>query len=171
MKKAINVKPAILIMLLAIFMLPANAQNRQGQGQGQGQGQMQRQGPGQRQGQGFRGTEEDVKTRMSTLAEQLELSDEQSKTLLDFELVEFKKNQARREQMAADREAGTMDREAMRANMTKARELRDKKYKEVMTEEQYAKYTKMREERMQQRRNNQGTPGQQGQRPSRGRGR
>jgi len=174
--KTINLKLAALAMLLAIFMIPASGQARQGQGQRQGQDQRQGQRQGQGQGQGQRQrqqmTEADVVDRVDRLAESLKLNDEQKTKVLTFEKQELKKTQAMREQMAATRESGgQFDREAMRVKMQEARDLREKEYKVIFTKEQYTKYIKLRDERNQNRQRPGDSQQQQGDRPSRGRGR
>ncbi len=160
MKRAINIRFSALIIFLAIAMIPLAGQN-QGQGQGQRQGQ----------GQGRQMSEEDIKTRVSSLAKSLELTKTQEKNILDFELKEFQKTKAMREGFSRE-QATQAEREAMRSKMGESRVLREKKYKEVMTKEQYEKYEKERDERMQQRQQpSDKTPAQQGERPPRGRGR
>ena len=54
--------------------------------------------------------------------------------------------------MQAERQNFQGDREAMRAFMGEQSELRNAKYKEVLTEEQFARYTEMAEARRQQMR-------------------
>jgi hypothetical protein len=116
-------------------------------------------------------TEDDVKERVKRQSQTLELTSEQEKTITDFELEQYKKNQVERQKNQGDWEK-------MREHMQGQRELRDKKYEEVLTPVQFEKYKKQQEERRQQfeqrRQENQGQPGQgpaqQGARPDRGRG-
>jgi hypothetical protein len=116
-------------------------------------------------------TEEDVKERVKRQTQALELSEAQEKTITDFEVGQFKKNQVEMQKFQGDREK-------MREHMQGQRELRDKKYEEVLTPEQLEKYKKQQEERRQQmqerRQQNQGGDGNdggEGSRPDRGRGR
>ncbi len=164
MNKKINFRLAALTMLFAIFLIPAYGQGGQGQGRGQGQGQ------GQVQRQRTQMTEADVEQRVDRLAESLELNEEQKTKILALEKEEYKKTQAMR--AGFDREqASQADREAMRSKMKETRELREKKYKEILTEDQYTKYIKMRDERMQNRTRPGDSQRQGGDRPARGRGR
>ncbi len=123
-------KTATLLVLLVICSVPTFAQPGSGQG---GRRQM---------------TEEDVKERVERNADSLNLTDQQEKKVLEFELEFFKKNQKIRENF--DFETG--DREAMRELMMKQREERDEKYAEVLTDEQLEKYHEMIDRRRQQMR-------------------
>ena len=120
-------KTATLLVLLVTCSIPTFAQPGGGQG---GRRQM---------------TEEDVKERVQRTADSLNLTDQQEKKVLEFELEFFKKNQKMRENF--DFETG--DREAMRAYMMKQREERDEKYAEVLTEEQLEKYHEILDRRRQ----------------------
>lgn len=151
MIKMHNLKSVSLLLMLAVFTVPALAQPGPG-------------GPGR----GPQMTEDDVKERIANLADTLGLTAEQEKQLLDYELGSFKKMQEERENF--DFETG--DREAFRERMRSLREERDAKYAEVLTEEQYKKYQQMMEERRQQmrdRRPGERPPDREGQR-GRGRG-
>ena len=121
------------------------------------------QGPGG--GRGGRGpmTEEDVKERVSSLAETLKMTDDQQDKILKYEL-EFNTK------MQVEREKNQGNREAMRESMMKYREEREEKYSEVLTEEQMTKYREIREQRRGQRPQRDGQGGE-GNRPERGRGR
>ncbi len=136
MKKIINLKIALLMMFLAFFAIPLFAQSGQGQGRGQGGGQ----GQGQRRQM----TEQDVKDRVVRLSESLECSDVQEKKILDFELGQYKTAQVERQKLSGDRDA-------MRAYMMKQRDVRDKKYAEILTKDQLKKYNELMEERRNQR--------------------
>ena len=167
MKTIIRIKTVMLIVLLAIFAIPAIGQQRPGMDQqrpgmdqqrpGMGQGQ----GPGR--GQNWQWTEDDVKQRVNRLSQALDLNENQEKKVLDFEMEQYKKNQV-------DMQKHRGDREKMREIMTNQRELRDKKYGEVLTEEQYKKYKQNQQERMQNRRP-EDRPQPQGTRTDRGRNR
>ena len=126
---------AIIIVLLLSALSVSGQQQGQGQGQGRGQGS----------GGGRTMTEDDVKQRVERLSEALEMSDEQEAEMLKYELDAYKKNQVERQKL---RDAG--DREAMRAYMKKQVEIRDVKYKEILTEAQMEEYAKLQEERRQQ---------------------
>ena len=153
MKTIIRIKTVMLVVLLAIFAVPAIGQQRPGMGQGQGPGR----------GQGRQWTEDDVKQRVNRLSQALDLTEDQEKKVLEFEMEQYKKNSVEMQKHRGDREK-------MREIMTNQRELRDKKYGEVLTEEQYKKYKQNQQDRMQNRRP-QDRPQQQGTRPDRGRGR
>jgi len=115
-------------------------------------------------------SEEDVKRRVNDLSENLKLSDDQHKKILDYELEFYTKMQVEREKM---RNSGEFDRDAMRERMIKVREERDKKYEEVLSPAQMEKYRELREQRMNQRRQQfqESDPQKSGERPTRGRGR
>jgi periplasmic protein CpxP/Spy len=164
MNRKINFRLAALTMLLAIFMIPANGQGGQrgGQGAGQGNGQVQR--------QRIQQTEADVEQRVDRLAESLELNEEQKTKILALEKEQFKKTQAMRTGFDGQ-QASPEQRTQMREKMKETREVREKKYKEILTEEQYAKYIKLRDERMQNRQRPGDSQNKSGDRPSRGRGR
>lgn len=165
MKKAFAFRSFAFLAIMAIFAYPTFAQggNRPGGGQGDRPGAGQGDRPGGGMGRQF--TEDDVKQRVQQQSESLGLNDDQEKKILDFELEMYKKNQVERQKHRGDRDG-------MRAYMLEQRELRDQKYKEVLTEEQFKQYKKNQEERverMRQRRDGSGTSG--GDRPARGRGR
>jgi hypothetical protein len=146
MTKGIYLKTATLFVFLGILSIPSYAQPGRGQG-------------GRRQ---F--TEEDVRRRIGNMADSLDMTDDQHKKILEFELENFKESQEMRENF--DPETG--DREAMREFMMKQREERNAKYEELLTEEQYAKYQEMADRRRQNmRRRMEDDPGGRG----RGRGR
>ncbi len=108
-------------------------------------------------------TEDDVKQRVERLSEALNLSEEQEKKILDFEMEQYKKN-------SVEMQKNRGDREKMREIMNTRREQRDVKYREVLTDDQFAKYKKNQEERMRSR-PSQDRPQPQGTRTDRGRGR
>ncbi len=118
-------------------------------------------------GQGMQFSEENMKDRISSLADTLKLSESQEKQILDVELKFVRTMQSQRQNFNFE----SSDREAFRDKMTQLRDERDAKYKEVLNGEQYVKYNKMVEGRRSQMR--QRPPGQEGEqeRPSRGRGR
>ena len=153
MKTVIRIKTVMLVVLLAVFAVPAIGQQRPGMGQGQGPGR----------GQNWQWTEDNVKQRVNRLSQALDLTEEQEKKVLEFELEQYKKNSVEMQKHRGDREK-------MREIMTNQRELRDKKFGEVLTEEQYKTYKQNQQDRMQNRRP-QERPQQQGTRSDRGRGR
>ncbi|MDF1572714.1 MAG: hypothetical protein P1P82_13985 [Bacteroidales bacterium] len=164
MKKAVVFRSFAFLAIMALFTFPTFAQggNRPGGGQRPEAGQR----PGGGMGRQF--TEDDVKQRVKRQSELLGMNQEQEKKIMDFELEMYKKNQVERQKHQDDWEA-------MRTYMQSQRELRDKKYEEVLTEEQFKQYKKNQEdrrERMQRQRD--GAPGDRpagGERPARGRGR
>ena len=100
------------------------------------------------------------------MAQGLELSEDQTKKIKDYEVELYKKNQVEMQKIRGDRTA-------MREYMMNQRTERDEKYKEIMTEEQFKRFEAQRNERQQQmqqrRQQNQG--GESGERQQRGRGR
>jgi len=149
MKKMNYLKSASILLLLAFCTVPVFAQ------------------PGQGRGMRRQWSEEDVKARVESLADTLKLSEKQEKEVLAFELEFYKTMQKERENF--DPETG--DREAMRVRMMEIREERDASYKEILTGEQYKKYTRMVEKRRSRMRQRPGErPDSESQR-SRGRGR
>jgi hypothetical protein len=156
-----EIRTLAVAFVIAIAALPAIGQGGQGTGSPERPGVGQGQGPGR--GQGREWTEEDVKQRTKRQTEALNLSKEQEKQILDFELEQYRKNQAEMQKNQGDREK-------MREIMTRQREARDVKYKEVLTEEQFTQYKKNQEERMQNRPSQERTQPQ-GTRPDRGRSR
>ena len=155
MKKLINPKTATLFILFALLAMPAFAQPGGGQGRGQGQGQ----------GQGRQFSEENMKRRIANLADSLDMTADQEKKITAYESELFKEMQKARENF--DPETG--DREEMRERMMEIMEKRNAKYEEVLSAEQYAKYSKMMQNRQRQRPQRSGEG--EGERPSRGRGR
>jgi hypothetical protein len=97
-------------------------------------------------GRGMMGqqSEEAVKERVENLSQTLEFTAEQKNKLMEFEMGLYKKN-------AIERQKLTGDREAMMTYMQEQRELRDKTYAEIMTEEQMAKFQELQQNRRQQR--------------------
>lgn len=166
MKKTMNVKLAVVAILLAIFMIPAAAQRGQGQRQGQGMGQ----GQGQAQRQRMQTTEADVEDRVDRLAESLQLNKDQKAKILAIEKEEFKKMQTMRASFDGQ-QPSQAQRDEMRAKMQATREAREVKYKEILTKEQYAKYIELRNQRNQNRQRPGDSQNQQSDRPARGRGR
>lgn len=90
-------------------------------------------------------SEEDVKERVEQTADSLNLTAEQEKKVLEFEMEFFRE----RQKMFEDFDPETGDREAMRANMMKQRDARNEKYAEVLTEEQLEKFQEMQDRRRQ----------------------
>ena len=88
--------------------------------------------------------------RTDQLAKQLALTAEQKAKVLEV----FAKQDSARQKAFAENQG---DRQAMRATMQKMREETTKKLKAILTEEQYAKYEKLRSEM--------GPPGGMGRRP------
>jgi hypothetical protein len=158
MRILMNIRTAALLAFMTLIAIPVTGQQRPAPGQGQGPGR----------GQGREWTEDDVKQRVKRQSQALDLSKEQETKMLDFEMELYKTNQV-------DMQKYRGDREKMREHMTKQREQRDKKYKEILDEEQYKKYKQNQEDRMQNRnpqnRNPQNGNQPQGARPDRGRGR
>ena len=148
-------KFAILIIIASFLAMPMFGQRGTGQGRPQGNRPQPRQM-----------TEENVKERVNRLASNLEMNEDQKKKIMDYELELYKKNQVERQRMMGDRES-------MRAYMMKQREEREKKYKEVLTKEQWEKYQEFREQRRRDFKNRQRDDGGDGDRDrsSRGRGR
>lgn len=145
-----------LAIIMSLFTMQVSGQGGQRTGGGPGG-----------QGRGFQMSEEDIKERVDNLGETLEFSKDQHKKILEFEL-EFYNT------MQVERQKFTGDREAMRAAMMKARDVRDKKYEEVLTKTQMEKFKEIQEQRRSEMRrqyqeNNTGRQGDD--RPARGRGR
>ena len=90
-------------------------------------------------------TEEDVKERVEQTADSLNLTAEQEKKVLEFEMEFFRE----RQKMFENFDFETGDREAMRSYMMKQREERNEKYAEVLTQEQLEKYQEMADRRRQ----------------------
>ena len=90
-------------------------------------------------------TEEDVKQRVQSMSDSLDLTDAQEKKVLEFEMEFFRE----RQKMFENFDFETGDREAMRSYMMKQREERNEKYAEVLTEEQFEKYQEIADRRRQ----------------------
>lgn len=153
MKRTFKFGVAAAIMLLFVLQLSA-------------------QGPGG--GRGFQMTEEDIKERVETTAKSLELSEDQHKKVLTYELEFYNKQQIEFQKMRNS--GGEFDREEMREKMMKIRDERNAKYEELLSPEQYVKFTEIQEQRRsemrQQREQQQQNPDNQpAERPERGRGR
>ncbi len=133
--------------------------------------QLSAQPPGGGPGRGFQRSEEDIKKQVDDLSKNLELSKDQQKKVLDYEMEFNTKMQVEREKMRNN--SGDFDRETMRARMTEVREERDAKYGEILTKEQLEKYKVQQEQRRSEMRRQyqEGSPDRQGDRPERGRGR
>ena len=156
MKRIIKFGVAASMMLLFVLQLSA-------------------QGPGG--GRGFQMSEDDIKERVNTTAETLKLTDDQHKKVLAIELESYNKMQIEFQKMrnAGGPPAGG-DREAMRERMMKMRDDRNTKYEEVLTKDQYVKFTEIQEQRRsemreQRQQNNPDGEAQPAERPERGRGR
>jgi Spy/CpxP family protein refolding chaperone len=151
MKRTLKFATAVTVMLLFALQLSA-------------------QGPGS--GRGFQMTEDDIKERVDNNAKTLKLTDDQHKKVLSFELDFYNKMQIERQKMMNSGQQ--FDREEMRAKMMKIRDERNAKYEEVLTPEQYVKFTEIQEQRRNEMReqHEQNNPdGQPAERPERGRGR
>ena len=125
-------------------------------------------------GRGFQMTEEDIKERVESTSKSLQLSEEQHKEILKYELDFYNKRQIEFQKMRSSGEPP--DREEMRTRMTKIMEERNAKYQELLTPDQYKTFTEiqeqrrseMRQQREQQQQNPDDPPAD---RPARGRGR
>jgi len=85
------------------------------------------------------------------MAEHLELTPAQQSQLLELRHERGKEMLARRQEMQARRAAGEeIDREAMRAEMQSNRTQMSEELKEILTDEQWAKFEQHRAERMEQ---------------------
>ncbi len=152
MRKLVNFKFIAVIVFTIMSTLPLLAQPPGG-------------GPGGRR----QFTEEDIKEGVKRQTKELGLNADQEKKLTDYAVENFKKTQVEMQKMQGDWEK-------MRGYRSKQMEERDKKYKEVLTDEQYAKYKKIQEERRSQFQERGGPRGedqrqqQGGDRPQRGRG-
>ena len=157
MKRTLKFAAAASVMLLFVLQLSA-------------------QGPGG-MGRGFQMTEDDIKERVESTAKSLELSDEQHKKVLSIEIESYNKMQIEFQKMRnAGGSPGDGDREAMRERMMKMRDDRNTKYEEVLSKEQYVKFTEIQEQRQnemrqQRQQNNPDGEDQPAERPERGRGR
>ncbi len=152
MKTLVNLKLTALASLMVLFTIQLSGQGGQGQGPGGGRG--------------FQMTEEDIIERVDNLSETLDFSKDQHKKILKYELLFYNK-------MQVERQKFTGDRESMRASMMKARDERDKKYEEVLTNDQMAKFKEIQEQRRSEMRSRyqESNPGGEGEKPARGRGR
>jgi Spy/CpxP family protein refolding chaperone len=128
MKNLVNLKTITLWISLLALSVPAIAQP-----------------PGRGQGGRRMMTEEDIRDRVSRIADSLEMTAEQEEKIIEIELAYLKKNQERFENF----DPQTGDREEMRAYMMQQREERLRKYAGVLTEEQMAKFQEMMERRRQ----------------------
>ena len=95
-----------------------------------------------------------AKRQTAELKEALGLNADQEKKVYDMNLETSKKMSAMREKM----QAGGNAMEGMREKMTQIRADQDKKMKEILTADQWAKYQKYQEERR-ARRGQGGGPG------------
>ncbi len=125
-------------------------------------------------GRGFQMTEEDIKERVETTSKSLELSENQHKEVLKYELDFYNKRQIEFQKMRNSGEP--FDRDEMRSRMTEIMEERNAKYEEMLSPDQYKKFIEIQEQRRsemrQQREERQGDPNSQpAERPARGRGR
>jgi len=157
MKKIMKrtLKLGVAATMLLLFVLQLSAQDHGG-------------------GRGFQMTEEDIKQRVESTAKTLELSEDQHKKVLSYELDFYNKQQIEFQKMRNS--GGQFDREEMRAKMTKVMDERNGKYEEVLTPDQYKKFINIQEQRRnemrQQREQQQQNPDDQpAERPERGRGR
>lgn len=96
----------------------------------------------QRPGMGDFDPKEMAKRQTDELTEVLELNKEQQKKVLVINTESGEKMAQMREKMMAGG-----DRNGMREEMTKIRDIQNKAMKEILTEEQYKKYEKYLEER------------------------
>ena len=155
MRRVVNFKTIGLALLVSLFALNITAQ-----------------GPGDGTGRGFQMTEEDIIERVENTAEILKLTDEQHKKVLAVEMDFYNKRQIERQKMMSAGGPPT-DREAMREKMMKMRDERNAQYEEVLTKDQYEKFTVIQEQRrseMRQQRQ-QNPPEGAEERPDRGRSR
>lgn len=153
MKRIFRFAAAASVMLLFVLQLSA-------------------QGPGG--GRGFQMTEDDIKERVETTAKSLELSEDQHKKALSYELDFYNKRQIEFQKMRNS--GGEFDREEMRSRMTKVMDERNAMYEELLSPDQYKKFIETQEQRRnemrQQREQQQQNPDSQPEeRPERGRGR
>lgn len=99
--------------------------------------------------------EERAKRTTERMAEELSLTDAQKKQILDINLEYAKKNEAEMAERKAEMEARKAEMEARKAEMDARRaELKEQeaKIQAVLTEEQRAKWTEIKAERMEDRR-------------------
>ena len=152
MKRTLKFACAATVMLLFVLQLSA-------------------QGPGR----GFQMTEDDIKENAKNTAESLKLSDEQAKKVLAIDMEFYNKMSIERQKMMnAGGPPADGDREAMRERMMKMRDDRNTKYEEVLTPDQYVKFTETQEQRrneMRQQYQQNNPDGQSEEKPERGRGR
>ena len=120
-------------------------------------------------GRGFQMTEDDIKERVESTSKTLELSDDQHEKILKYELDFYNKMQIERQKM--QNSGGQFDREEMREKMMKIRDERNAKYEEILSPDQYKKFTEIQEQRRSEMRQQRESGGQPSERPARGRGR
>ena len=153
--------PFVLVGLMFAFTFQLSAQEpERDQDRPGGRG-----GPGGAR-RGYQTTEEDISERADHLAATLELTEQQHKKIVDYDLEFYTKMQVEREKHMGDREA-------MRAAMMEARDQRNRKYEEVLTKEQMDKFLEIQEQRREQMRQQrqQNNSGGEEERPARGRSR
>jgi len=149
MKRTLKFGCAATIMLL--FVLQVSAQRPGG-------------------GRGFQMTEEDIKERVESTSKSLELTDKQHEQVLKYELDFYNKMQIERQKM--QNSGGQFDREEMRSTMMKIRDERNAKYEEILSPDQYKKFTEIQEQRRSEMRQQRESGGEApAERPTRGRGR
>lgn len=121
-------------------------------------------------GRGFQMSEEDIKRQVDDLSQNLTLSQEQHKQLMDYEMEFYTRMQVEMEKMRNNQ--GDFDREAMRERMMQVRDERNKKYESVLTKDQLDKYNQIQEQRRtEMRRQFEEGSDNSRERPERGRGR
>lgn len=106
----------------------------------------------QEEGRGHRGrhgdhqppTDEEVRSKMTETAAELGLNEQQTEQFVALQMEGFAARQAAMEERREERQA-------MRAEMMKKREAHMAKLKEILTEEQFAKWEEMHKERMHHR--------------------
>lgn len=126
-------------LIMAIVMVFSVSCNKLQKNNQQEQQQM---GPGGGMGGGNFDPAAFVDRQMEELKEGLELSDDQEKQVREIILAGFETMSKAREGM---QDGG--DREAMREKMQQMRDEQTEKIKAVLSEEQFAKYEKIQEER------------------------
>ncbi|MDR2039617.1 MAG: hypothetical protein LBQ60_16990 [Bacteroidales bacterium] len=112
--------------LLVVTLTFATAQERRGGGRNMGT------------------PEERAKAQTDRLNELVKLTDDQKTKIQAFELEQAKK-------MSTVMQENREDREAMRTKMQEMDKERDKKYKEILTADQYKKYTEDKAKREKER--------------------
>jgi len=155
MRNKLNLKIAGFVILSILFSMNLSAQGPGGPGRGP---QM---------------TEDDIKENVENTAKTLGLNEEQHKKILAIDMDFYNKMQIERQKMR-NMERTEENRNAMRTKMTKIRDDRNKQYEELLTPEQYEKFIKMQEQRMndmRQQRQNNNPDSPQTEKSERGRGR